>query len=208
MRGLDQIRRCLNRRERLNEINPMIIGSKFYLFPPTVPHSWRWIPSFSPRLLYSPPLCLSLLCWHHVPIHSKPSYIWSFVFPIKEEIYSVHSYFLYFKPAFGGLQMNEGVEVVSARLSWDHLAHLIKHRSFNLVFSFRRSPKTTSTSSSTTEYSRQQQHSHSQKHRQTQRHLHNIGQECTSVILRYSSGVNFCYSQSFGLSTRFSHFLV
>lgn len=33
--------------------------------------------------------------------------------------------------------MNEGVEVVSVRLSWDHLAHLIKHRSFNLAFSFR-----------------------------------------------------------------------
>lgn len=85
--------------------------------------------SFSP-----PPLCLPLLCWHRVPMHSYPSHIWSFVFPIKGEIYSIHSYFLYFKPASGGLQMNEGVVVVSARLSGDHLAHLIKHRGFNLVF--------------------------------------------------------------------------
>lgn len=61
---------------------------------------------------------------------------------------AVHSYFLYFKPAFGALQMNEGVEVVSACLSWDHLAHLIKHRRFNLAFSYRRALKTTSTSSS------------------------------------------------------------
>lgn len=94
-----------------------------------------------PNSFYSPPLCLSLLCWHRVPIHSEPSYIWSFVFPIKGEIYSVHSYFLYFKPAFGGLQMNEGVAVVSARLSWDHLAHLIKHRGFNLVFQFPMLPE-------------------------------------------------------------------
>lgn len=115
-----------------------------------------------PNSFYSPPLCLSLLCWHRVPIHSYPSYIWSFVFPIKGEIYSVHSYFLYFKPAFGGLQMNEGVEVVSARLSWDHLAHLIKHRSFNLAFSFQ---KTTSTSSSTTTDS--SQHSHADAHKGT-----------------------------------------
>lgn len=87
-----------------------------------------------PNSFSSPPLCLSLLCWHRVPIRSYPSYIWSFVFPIKGENYSVHSYFLYFKPASGGLQMNEGVAVVSARLSGDHLAHLIKHRGFNLVF--------------------------------------------------------------------------
>ena len=87
-----------------------------------------------PNSFSSPPLCLPLLCWHRVPIRSHPSHIWSFVFPIKREIYSVHSYFLYFKPASGGLQMNEGVAVVSARLSGDHLAHLIKHRGFNLVF--------------------------------------------------------------------------
>ena len=124
-----------------------------------------------PNSFYSPPLCLSPLCWHRVPIHSKPSYIWSFVFPIKGGIYSVHSYFLYFMPAFGGLQMNEGVEVVSARLSWDHLANLIKHRCFNLVFSFQR---TTSTSSSTTEYSRQHLNTVAQTH------LHVVGQECSS----------------------------
>lgn len=35
-----------------------------------------------------------------------------------------------------------GLRVVSVRLSWDHLAHLIKHRSFNLVL---RSQRTTST---------------------------------------------------------------
>lgn len=87
-----------------------------------------------PNSFSSPPLCLSLLCWHRVPIRSYPSHIWSFVFPIKGGIYGVHSYFLYFKPASGGLQMNEGVALVSARLSWDHLAHLIKHRGFNLVF--------------------------------------------------------------------------
>lgn len=40
--------------------------------------------------------------------------------------------------------MNEGVAVVSARLSGDHLAHLIKHRRFNLVFRCTR--KTTFTS--------------------------------------------------------------
>lgn len=120
-----------------------------------------------PNSFYSPPLCLSLLCWHRVPIHSEPPYIWSFVFPIKGEIYSVHSYFLYFKPAFGGLQMNEGVAVVSARLSWDHLAHLIKHRGFNLVFSFRCSQKTTSTSSSTAEHSRQQANTHADTHTDT-----------------------------------------
>lgn len=87
-----------------------------------------------PNSFSSPPLCLPLLCWHRVPIRSYPSHIWSFVFPIKGGIYGVHSYFLYFKPASGGLQMNEGVALVSARLSGDHLAHLIKHRGFNLVF--------------------------------------------------------------------------
>lgn len=101
-----------------------------------------------PKSFSSPPLCLSLLCWHRVPIRSYPSHIWSFVFPIKGEIYSVHSYFLYFKPASGGLQMNEGVAVVSARLSGDHLAHLIKHRGFNLVFWCTQ--KTTFTSAYTT----------------------------------------------------------
>lgn len=60
--------------------------------------------------------------------------------------------------------MNEGVEVSSARLSRDHLAHLIKHRSFNLPFSFRRSQRTTSTSSCTTRYNRQQAHTHARTH--------------------------------------------
>lgn len=41
--------------------------------------------------------------------------------------------------------MNEGVAVVSARLSGDHLAHLIKHRGFNLVFRCARKTTFTST---------------------------------------------------------------
>lgn len=128
-----------------------------------------------PNSFYSPPLCLSLLCWHRVPIHSEPSHIWSFVFPIKGEIYSIHSYFLYFKPAFGGLQMNEGVEVVSARVSWDHLAHLIKHRGFNLALIFP-IQKTTSTSSSSANGAQQTAATltRTQMHRHAQRHPHFI----------------------------------
>lgn len=98
------------------------------------------------------------------PYVSYPSHIWSFVFPIKGEIYGVHSYFLYFKPPFGGLQMNEGVAVVSVCLSWDHLAHLIKHRSFNLVLSFQCTRKTTFTWSSTVQLTAGK---HMHVHRQT-----------------------------------------
>lgn len=120
------------------------------------------------------------------PYVSYPSHIWSFVFPIKGEIYGVHSYFLYFKPPFGGLQMNEGVAVVSVRLSWDHLAHLIKHRSFNLVLSFQCTQKTTFTWSSTVQLTAGK---HMHVHRQTWKHV--FGQECSSLTFRSSSAVNF-----------------
>lgn len=131
-----------------------------------------------PNSFSSPPLCLSLLCWHRVPIRSYPPHIWSFVFPIKGGIYSVHSYFLYFKPASGGLQMNEGVALVSVRLSGDHLAHLIKHRGFNLVFWCTQ--KTTFTSAYTAGV-------------RTCAGKHVFGQRSLSLADMWGSFQNFCF---------------
>lgn len=103
--------------------------------------------------------------------------------------------------------MNEGVEVVSARLSWDHLAHLIKHRGFNLVFSFRRFQKTTSTSSSTTENSRQQAtlaRRRTDTHRHTYTSSARIARQWHSDLVQEET---FATHRYFGLSTRFPQFL-
>lgn len=101
-----------------------------------------------------PPLPRATLLTPCTPRAPSLGGIWSFVFPIKGEIYSVHSYFLYLEPPLPSFTNERGGCGARRlrRLSRDHLAHLIKHRGFNLApLVCRRPPpppKTTFTSSS------------------------------------------------------------
>lgn len=100
-----------------------------------------------------PPLPRATLLTPCTPRAPSLRGIWSFVFPIKGEIYSVHSYFLYLEPPLPRFTNERGGCGARRlrRLSRDHLAHLIKHRGFNLApLVCRRAPslKTTFTSSS------------------------------------------------------------
>lgn len=82
-----------------------------------------------------PPLPRATLLTPCTPRTPSLGGIWSFVFPIKGEIYSAHSYFLYLDPPLPSFTNERGGCGARRlrRLSRDHLAHLIKHRGFNLA---------------------------------------------------------------------------